>query len=91
MSRENDFFSGENLDRKEKVERREYFIKYIKRNHEKYDIRQVQVDHVIELSQSLFGGELVGYFETLPSSFKKAFLYSSSFLWVPRVQRGSCN
>lgn len=51
----------------------DYFIQHLKRNHDKYGIRQVQVDHAIQLSQELLSDNLLAYFETLPSNYQKAF------------------
>lgn len=50
-----------------------YLVQHVKRTHEKYNIRQVQVDRIIELSQKLLEDDLIAYFETLPSNYKKAF------------------
>lgn len=73
MTRANDFFSNENFGSVERKERRDYLIAYTKRNHEKYGIRQVQVDKMLELSEGLFVSDLKEFFETLPSDFQKAF------------------
>ena len=53
--------------------KKQYLIQHLKRTHTKYEIRQVQVDHLVELSEELLNDNFIAYFDTLPSNYKKAF------------------
>jgi DNA-binding ferritin-like protein (Dps family) len=53
--------------------KKQYLIQHLKRTHSKYEIRQVQVDHLIELSEELLDDNFIAYFDALPSNYKKAF------------------
>ncbi|WP_165369972.1 hypothetical protein, partial [Aliivibrio finisterrensis] len=45
----------------------------IKRTQDKYQIRDVQVSHLLTLSEELLLDNFIEYFETLPSNYKKSF------------------
>lgn len=54
-------------------EKKRYLVTYIKRTQERYNIRDVQLSHLLTLSEELLSDNFIAYFETLPSNFKKAF------------------
>lgn len=54
-------------------DKKRYLVTYIKRAQERYNIRDVQLSHLLTLSEELLLDNFIAYFETLPSNFKKAF------------------
>ncbi len=54
-------------------EKKRYLVTHIKRTQDKYQIRDVQVSHLLTLSEELLLDNFIEYFETLPSNYKKSF------------------
>ena len=54
-------------------DKKRYLVTYIKRTQERYNIRDVQLSHLLTLSEELLSDNFIAYFETLPSNFKKSF------------------
>ncbi|RYU69632.1 hypothetical protein, partial [Aliivibrio finisterrensis] len=51
-------------------EKKRYLVTHIKRTQDKYQIRDVQVSHLLTLSEELLLDNFIEYFETLPSNYK---------------------
>lgn len=54
-------------------EKKRYLVTHIKRTQERYNIRDVQLSHLLTLSEELLSDNFIAYFETLPSNYQKAF------------------
>ena len=54
-------------------EKKRYLVTHVKRTQERYNIRDVQLSHLLTLSEELLSDNFIAYFETLPSNYKKAF------------------